>query len=277
MPHAAFLELPQDCAGALVVGDVHGRAQAFARFAAMAESRRLFLVALGDLVDRGPDSPGALRCMRRLVEAGKGLFLRGNHDDKLFRALSGRRIARDAELARTLEQLHAAADGRALEDWFRAIYPEMPFVLRLGDTVLVHGGLLPDMLPPADAFRRRQRALALYGETTGERDCAGKPVRLYRWLDALPAGLLVIAGHDPLSDEILYLREGRQGARLLHLDSGAGRGGPLSAAMLEPDGRLAGSWQLRPGAREPIPCAVVPWRERRARGPVTCAPGPDLP
>ena len=68
-----------------VVGDVHGDATGFAY--AIATDR--FIVQLGDLPDHGPDSAGTLRMMFDLQEAGRGLFILGNHDLKLARALSG--------------------------------------------------------------------------------------------------------------------------------------------------------------------------------------------
>ncbi len=258
MFHAAPLDLPRAFEGVLVVADLHGHAERLARYVALAEERRLFLVSLGDLVDRGPDAPGVLRLMRRLVAEERGLFLRGNHDDKLFRTLLGRRTHVDEELAATLDQLRAAADGLVLEAWFREHYPRMPFVLGRGPTVLVHGALCPNMLPPVTVFPKRCQALALYGETTGERTPEGRPVRIYRWLDALPPDLLVIAGHDPLSGEVLHLRHGAGGARLLHLDAGAGQGGPLAAAVLDGAGLLCETLRLRPGGRRPRPCPVVP-------------------
>ncbi len=258
MFHAALLELPRTFEGTLVVADLHGHSAGLARYAELAESRRLFLVSLGDLVDRGPDAPGVLRRMRDLLERERGLFLRGNHDDKLFRTLLGRRTHIDEELAATLDQFHAAADGRELEAWFRTTYPQMPFVLGHGRTVMVHGALYPSMLPPVTVFTKRCQALALYGQTTGERTPEGRPVRIYRWLDELPADLLVIAGHDPLSGEVLHLRRGASGARLLHLDAGAGQGGPLAAAILDAEGMLRETLELRPGADAPRPCPVVP-------------------
>ncbi len=258
MFHAAPLELRRPFEGVLVVADLHGHADRLARYAAVAEARRLFLVSLGDLVDRGPDAPGVLRRMRDLVARERGLFLRGNHDDKLFRTLLGRRTHIDEELAVTLDQLRAATDGLELESWFRTTYPRMPFVVGHGRTVMVHGALHPSMLPPVTVFTKRCQALALYGQTTGERTPEGRPVRIYRWLDELPADLLVIAGHDPLSGEVLHLRRGAGGARLLHLDAGAGQGGPLAAALLDGEGKLCETLQLRPGDHLPRPCPVVP-------------------
>ncbi len=272
---ARRLELPAAWAGVLVVGDVHGHADRFAAFAEWARVRGLYLIQLGDLVDRGPDTPGALRLARLLGESGRGEILAGNHEFKLHRILTGRAVRIAAEHRETLRQLRTAPDGRALEDWFVRAFSSFPLVLGLGGTVLVHGALAPDMCPPVMRFDRRRRTLALFGEVTGRR-ADGLPLRTYRWLDALPEGLLVIAGHDPLSGEVLHLRRGRRGARLLHLDSGAGQGGPLSAAVLDRRGRLCRTLQIPPGTTVPRPCPVVPWPGddlSGAVGPASPAPG----
>jgi len=260
-----LLDLPSDAAGVLVVGDVHGHARRLAAFLELARARRLLPVSLGDLVDRGPDPAGALRLFRELVERGEGVVLRANHELKLVRVLRGERPPASAELAATLRLLDAAPDGRALEDWLVAAWESFPFVAGLENTVLVHGAVEPEMLPPRQHLTRHQRVLALFGEVSGRRP-DGLPIRTYRWLDALPAGLFVIAGHDPLSGEVLHLRTGVRGARLLHLDSGAGQGGPLSAAVLDREGRLLETWHIPPGSTTPQPAAVVPWPEDQRGG-----------
>ncbi len=256
---------PGDHAGVLVVGDVHGHARRLAAFLAFARARDLLPVSLGDLVDRGPDPAGALRLVREAVERDGGLVLRANHELKLVRVLRGERPPASAELAETLRLLAAAPDGRALEDWLLSAWETFPHVVGLGATVLVHGAVEPGMLPPKERLSRHQRVLALFGEVSGRRP-DGLPIRTYRWLDVLPAGLLVIAGHDPLSGDVLYLRTGARGARLLHLDSGAGQGGPLSAAVLDREGRLLGTWRIAPGSATPEPAPVVPWPEDQRGG-----------
>ena len=81
--------------GVRVVGDVHGDARAFA----MACETDLFVVQLGDLTDYGRDSAEVLRLALRLLEQRRGIFLLGNHDHKLARALDGQDIRISAELA----------------------------------------------------------------------------------------------------------------------------------------------------------------------------------
>ncbi|MCB1302183.1 MAG: AAA family ATPase, partial [Tetrasphaera sp.] len=49
-------------------------------------------VFVGDLVDRGPDTPGVLRLVMGMVEAGTALCVTGNHEAKLVRALRGAKV-----------------------------------------------------------------------------------------------------------------------------------------------------------------------------------------
>ncbi len=86
-----------------IVGDVHGDARAFAY---AAETDR-FVVQLGDVADGGPDGPEAWRIMLRLLAAGRGLFVLGNHDRKLARWLAGRDVQIGHGLQASIDQLAA--------------------------------------------------------------------------------------------------------------------------------------------------------------------------
>src|SRR5215471_14969692 len=125
--------------GIRIIGDVHGDAAAFSVAIAEASARHLFVIQLGDLVDRGPDSVGALRLALDLIDRGRGLFLRANHDDKLRRALRGNPVRIGRELARTLEALAAAPDQADLLPRLREALEQAPWWLRLGNHLLVHG------------------------------------------------------------------------------------------------------------------------------------------
>ena len=67
-------------------------------------------VFVGDLVDRGPDSPGVLRLVMGMVAAGTAICVPGNHEQKLARKLNGRNVQLTHGLPETLAQL--AARGR---------------------------------------------------------------------------------------------------------------------------------------------------------------------
>ncbi|HET9019190.1 MAG TPA: metallophosphoesterase [Acetobacteraceae bacterium] len=215
-----------------VVGDVHGDARAFAH--AVATDR--FVVQLGDLADGGSDSAEVLRRMFALVEAGRGVFLLGNHDAKLARALAGRQVRVDAALAATLAQL-----DEMLADQARAMIARAPAWLRQGSRFFVHGGFHTAMLgeePPIVLPARVEGALAraLYGETTGRFQPDGFPERSLRWVDRIPAGLTVYCGHDRRSTDGRPLTlHGEAGGTAVFLDTGAGKGGHLSWIDLPPE------------------------------------------
>ena len=209
-----------------VVGDVHGEAEAFA--AACATDR--FIVQLGDLTDRGPDSASVLRRALALREAGRGLFLLGNHDHKLRRALLGRVSRMDADLVGTIAALDPGLSAAAI-----AAIATAPAWLRHHDAFFVHGGFHTAMLdrpPPEDAGAARPDALvarALFGETTGRVQADGYPERVYRWVDRIPPGLTVYCGHSVRStDGRPLVQRGALGGNAVFLDTGAGKGGHLS-------------------------------------------------
>lgn len=215
-----------------IVGDVHGDAAAFA--AACATER--FVIQLGDLTDGGPDSAGALRLALELRESGRGLFLLGNHDHRLRRALLGRVARMDEVLAATVAALDAGLRARAV-----AAIATAPAWLRLGGALFVHAGFHTAMLdhpPPPDAGARRAAgavARALFGETTGRMLPDGYPERIYRWVDRIPAGLRVWCGHAVRSGDGRPLRQrGAAGGEAVFMDTGAGKGGHLSWIDLDP-------------------------------------------
>lgn len=208
-----------------MVGDVHGDAAAFAWAAATDR----FVVQLGDLTDQGPRSDEALRIMFRLIDEGRGLFLLGNHDHKLARALAGHAVRPDPGHEATLRQLDEAIRRRALAEIVRA-----PAWLRHGPDLFVHGGFHTAMLDgpaPEVGVGRAHGAVAraLFGEPTGRTQPDGYPERSLRWVDRIPAGLTVYCGHDRRStDGRPYVRRGALGGTAVFLDTGAGKGGHLS-------------------------------------------------
>ena len=208
-----------------VVGDVHGDAAAFAY--AIATDR--FVLQLGDLTDHGPHSDRVLEVMFGLIDAGRGLFLLGNHDHRLARALAGRLPRVEAELARTLAQLSPALAARAATEIARA-----PLWLQDGGSFFVHGGFHTAMLDAPSPLLGTGRAegpaaRALFGEPTGRTQPDGFPERSLRWVDRIPAGLTVYCGHDRRStDGRPWRRRGARGGEAVFLDTGAGKGGHLS-------------------------------------------------
>ncbi|MFD8868516.1 polynucleotide kinase-phosphatase [Streptomyces sp. NPDC059590] len=153
-------------------------------------------VFVGDLVDRGPDSPGVLRLVMGMVASGAALCVPGNHENKLGRYLKGRNVQHTHGLAETIEQLEKedAADP-AFRDRVRDFIASLisHYVLDGGALVVCHAGL-PEKYHGRTSGRVRSHAL--YGDTTGETDEFGLPVR-YPWAEDYRGRAAVVYGHTP--------------------------------------------------------------------------------
>jgi polynucleotide kinase-phosphatase len=150
-------------------------------------------VFLGDLVDRGPDTPGVLRLVMGMVSAGTALCVPGNHEQKLLRGLNGGQVQVRHGLAETLAQL--AAEPPAFADRVAAFVDGLPshYVLDEGRLVVAHAGLKEEYHGRTSG---RVRAFALYGDPTGEIDEYGLPVR-YPWARDYRGRAAVVYGHTP--------------------------------------------------------------------------------
>ncbi|GII22765.1 polynucleotide kinase-phosphatase [Planosporangium mesophilum] len=150
-------------------------------------------VFVGDLVDRGPDSPGVLRLVMGMTAAGTALCVPGNHEQKLLRKLRGRKVSVTHGLAETLAQLEAEPPEfvAAAAAWIDGLVSH----LRLdgGRLVVAHAGLKEEFHGRASG---RVRAFCLYGETTGETDEYGLPVR-YPWATDYRGQAMIVYGHVP--------------------------------------------------------------------------------
>jgi bis(5'-nucleosyl)-tetraphosphatase (symmetrical) len=119
-----------------VVGDIQGCHDEFRQLLDLIgftpAHDRLWLV--GDLVNRGPDSLGVLRTVKALGAAAVTVL--GNHDLHLLIVAAGHRKPHRRD---TLGRILDAADRDELLTWLRT----RPLVVRDGDLLLVHAGLLP--------------------------------------------------------------------------------------------------------------------------------------
>ncbi len=209
-----------------IVGDVHGDIRGFS--AACATDR--FVIQLGDLTDGGTDNAAVLSMALGLLAAKRGLFVLGNHDHKLCRAIRGDARNLSPALIDTLAAL--PEDLRIRAD---TAISTAPAWLRTGKLLFVHGAFHSAMLDrpsPPDVLARRPDGLvsrALYGETTGQLQPDGYPERSYGWVDRIPAGITVYCGHSLRSTDGRPLRQrGMAGGSAVFMDTGAGKGGHLS-------------------------------------------------
>ncbi len=191
-----------------IIGDIHGCfpelhallqklgysiTQHNATFA-VTHSQKRKIVFLGDLVDRGPDTPNVLRIVMDAVDAGTALCVPGNHDIKLMRKLKGHDVRVNHGLAESLAQI--AKEPPPFKTRVIQFLDDLisHYVLDDGKLVVAHAGMKETMQGRGS---RAVREFALYGETTGETDELGLPIR-YDWAAEYRGKAMVVYGHTPV-------------------------------------------------------------------------------
>ena len=203
-------------------------------------------VFVGDLVDRGPGVANVLRLVMSMVADGTALCVAGNHESKLVRKLKGRNVQVSHGLAESLEQLEMEPPefrehATRFMDGLISHY-----VLDGGNLVVAHAGMKEEYLGRASA---RVRDFCLYGETTGETDEWGLPVRA-DWAAGYRGKAMVVYGHTPVAEPV-WLN------RTINVDTGCVFGGRLTA-LRYPENELVS-----------VPAARVHYESVR---PLTCGP-----
>jgi protein phosphatase len=219
-----------------IIGDVHGCADELERllaelgygvaFEGEGEARRAVTLApsgrraffVGDLVDRGPRSPDVLRIVMAMVAAGQALCVPGNHDVKFVRWLNGRKVTLTHGLDRTAAQFEAEADSfkKEVKAFLDGLVSHA--WLENGRLAIAHAGIKEDMMGRSSGAVRE---FCLYGETTGEHDEFGLPVR-YNWAAEYRGATTIVYGHTPVP-EAEWLNN------TLCVDTGCVFGGKLTA------------------------------------------------
>ena len=213
-----------------IIGDVHGcidelmallaklgyDATQWSRIAPPPGRKVIFL---GDLVDRGPNVVEVLNLVMSMVAQGIAFCVPGNHDVKLLRKLAGKNVQITHGMAETLEQLEKKTTPDDRGDIAKFIDSLVShYVLDGGKLVVAHAGLRQEMHGRGSAA---VRDFALYGETTGETDEFGLPVR-YPWAAEYRGAACVVYGHTPVP-EAEWLN------RTVNIDTGCVFGGKLTA------------------------------------------------
>lgn len=177
--------------------------------------RALFL---GDLVDRGPKSPDVLRLAMSMVKAGSAICIPGNHEVKLLRKLRGKNVKLTHGLAETMEQLAAEPPefSERVAEFIDGLISH--YVLDDGRLVVAHAGLREQYQGRTSG---RVRSFCLYGETTGETDDFGLPVR-HNWATEYRGRAMVVYGHTPVP-RAQWIN------RTICIDTGCVFGGELTA------------------------------------------------
>ena len=179
-------------------------------------------VFLGDLVDRGTRILDTLKLVANMVATGDALCVPGNHDSKLLRKLKGQNVRVNHGLEQSLAEIEALSEEtrqplvQDLQKFLDSLVSH--YVLDDGRLVVAHAGM-------KQAYQGRGsgqvREFALYGETTGEIDEFGLPVR-YNWASEYRGTAMVVYGHTPIPEPV-WLNN------TLNIDTGCVFGGRLTA------------------------------------------------
>ncbi|HEX7036128.1 MAG TPA: metallophosphoesterase [Pseudomonadales bacterium] len=218
-----------------IIGDVHGCAEELEKLLellgyrverdpAAGEGYRVRpppgrkAVFVGDLVDRGPRVPDVLRLVMSMTREGSALCVMGNHDDKLLRWLDGRKVRISHGLEASIEPLEreSAAFRARVRDFLGGLADH--YWLDQGRLCVAHAGLDEEKIGRSSGA---VRAFALYGDTNGERDEYGLPVRR-DWAARYRGATRVVYGHTPVSEAVWR-------NNTLCLDTGCVFGGALTA------------------------------------------------
>ena len=240
VPRFSRLKAPKGKAGAraYAVGDIHGRldllddmlARIEADIAAR-EPRRNFIIFLGDLIDRGPESAGVVERLRTYKPANaRPIFLAGNHEEVFMRLLAGEKnilsswlkfggaecaqsYGLDPDMLRRLDEEPALQQiASRVPASHREFLETFADTFRFGDYLFVHAGIRPGI-----------------GLTEQDRHDL-------RWIrdpflsDAKEHGFVVVHGHTIV--ERVEERPNR-----IAIDTGAYHSGVLTSVAIEDDAR----------------------------------------
>lgn len=207
-----------------IIGDLHGCAAELEEllerlgYTADGHPEQRYLVFLGDLTDRGPESLRCYRIVADRIAANQALCVKGNHDAKLLRYLEGKAVTVSHGMETTVGELETRdSEYRAR---FAAFLRSLPshYLLDEGRLVVAHAGIQESHQGRCSP---RVQSFCLYGDTTGELDSHGLPVRR-DWARHYRGQALVVYGHTPV-------REPRWIQRTVNIDTGCVFGGRLTA------------------------------------------------
>lgn len=208
-----------------IIGDVHGCARTLKSLLAKLGYRQhqqkhcyyhphqRVAVFLGDIMDYGVENLTVLRIIYQMWKWQSAYYLPGNHCNKLFRYLNGRKIVVNHGLDKTIAEFDALS-CRERQIWvhrFCQLYAQAPpyLIFDNGNLLTTHAGIIPEFIGRKD---RKTWTCCLHGAENFRSD----------WIRHHHAPPMVVYGHTP-TDTICWHNY------TLNVDAGAVFGGKLAA------------------------------------------------
>ncbi|MDQ0339737.1 protein phosphatase [Caldalkalibacillus uzonensis] len=180
------------------------------------------MVFVGDITDRGPHSIPTLQFVVRHVNAGRALYVPGNHCDKLYRFFLGRNVQITHGLETTVEEYQRLTTEK--KQWVKTRFIHLVenaplyLVLDEGRLIVSHAGIRQNMIGQQN--NKAVKTFCLYGDITGEKDKDGFPVRR-DWAKHYTGEAWIVYGHTPV-------KQPRFVNRTVNIDTGCVFGGHLT-------------------------------------------------
>ncbi len=206
----------------IVISDLHGMSNLLDKALEKIESSGLDvskIIFTGDYIDRGPDSAGVVKRVRTLVQSGKAVALKGNHEEFMYSAFT-----EDGEYDPSASPWWIPNGGAEAIESYREMYDQSGWITLMRDAlwmkslplyyqdqhrIYVHGFADPNN-PHPQHFNPDTILWGRYGK--------GEDLGWY--------GKHVVHGHTPVKKpELLKNRT--------NLDTGAVFGGPLSVGVFD--------------------------------------------
>jgi len=229
--------------GLVTFSDIHAHAKKLKKGIRYAIKNDLFMVFLGDLVD-GHDQPlETVSVVKTLLDEDRAVLVVGNHDDKFRRYAIGNPVELKKAQKQTIKDVPEEHRDMFLQLMIDVTtHRNAAYTHRIGNWTFVHGSAHRTLWDDRDNISKKAMHRALYGQVNGERDENDFPVRLYNWVDDIPAEQNVVVGHDraPMGNKLKktgpHTQEGEQGGKAVFTDMGCGKGGKLCLAIFSVDG-----------------------------------------
>lgn len=223
----------------LIIGDVHAEFEPFKKAVDFALDNDLHLISVGDLIDNGPDGFKVLSLFNSLVEDNKASLIRGNHEWKIYRWAIGRDVKITDPNRVTVDEMKW---NTKFKDLIIKLTEGAPMFMQLSDTMYVaHAAIGKKFWVDGEVD---DRMMFGYSDRTQTFPYRGEiyPIRVYDWVEDVPAGIKLFVGHDPRPmigkpdfDNFqlapLTVKNKQKGA-VTFLDTGSGKGGTLWGAVV---------------------------------------------